>query len=243
MTLPDHHAGSRESPTPAGLLLVDKPTGPTSMDVCARVRWKLRQAGAPKRIKVGHGGTLDPMATGLLVVMVGKATKLCDSVMAGEKEYEATIDLSHRSTTDDAEGELTRVAMSAAPTREAVVAGLAQFVGQIMQVPPQFSALHVGGQRAYDLAREGKAVTLAARPVTVHGIDVLGYEFPSVRVRIACGKGTYIRSIARDLGSVLGTGGMLTALRRTQVGRWHVRDATAMDALAGMLTQADLIAI
>ena len=232
-----------ETPTPAGLLLVDKPTGPTSMDVCARVRWKLRQAGAPKRIKVGHGGTLDPMATGLLVVMVGKATKLCDTVMAGEKEYEATIDLSHRSTTDDAEGELTAVAVATPPSETMLRDALSRFVGTIMQVPPNFSALHVGGQRAYDLAREGKAVQLAARPVTVHAIELLDYAFPNVRVRIACGKGTYIRSIARDLGPALGTGGMLTALRRTQVGRWHVRDATGMDSLPERLMQGDLIAI
>jgi tRNA pseudouridine55 synthase len=232
-----------ETPTPAGLLLVDKPTGPTSMDVCARVRWKLRQAGAPKRIKVGHGGTLDPMATGLLVVMVGKATKLCDTVMAGEKEYEATIDLSHRSTTDDAEGELTAVAVATPPSEAMLRDALSRFVGTIMQVPPNFSALHVGGQRAYDLAREGKAVQLAARPVTVHAIELLDYAFPNVRVRIACGKGTYIRSIARDLGPALGTGGMLTALRRTQVGRWHVRDATGMDSLPERLTQGDLLPI
>lgn len=236
-------AAQGETPTPAGLLLVDKPTGPTSMDVCARVRWKLRHAGAPKRIKVGHGGTLDPMATGLLVVMIGKATKLCDSVMAGEKEYEATIDLSHRSTTDDAEGELTPITISTPPTEATLRTALATFVGTIMQVPPNFSALHIGGQRAYDLAREGKPVTLAARPVTVHAIDLLSYQFPAARVRIACGKGTYIRSIARDLGIALNTGGMLTALRRTQVGRWHVRDATPMDSLPASLTQADLIAI
>lgn len=230
-----------DAPTASGLLLVDKPTGPTSMDVCARVRWRLRQGGAPKRIKVGHGGTLDPMATGLLVLMVGKATKLCETVMAGEKEYEATIDISRRSTTDDAEGELTFVDVASPPTRAMVSLALTNFVGTIMQVPPNFSALHIGGERAYDLAREGKPVQLAARPVTVHAIDLLHYEWPLATVRIACGKGTYIRSIARDLGTALSTGGMLTALRRTQVGRWHVRDAALMDSLPAVMTQADLL--
>jgi tRNA pseudouridine55 synthase len=230
-----------EVPTPAGLMLIDKPTGPTSMDVCARVRWKLRQAGAPKRIKVGHGGTLDPMATGLLVIMVGKATKLCDKVMVGEKEYLATIDLVHRSTTDDAEGQITPIEVPTPPTEEALRDVLAKFVGVIMQVPPSFSALHVEGRRAYDLAREGKVVELAARPVTVHAITLEKFEWPLAHVRISCGKGTYIRSIARDVGSSLGVGGMLTALRRTRVGEWHVRDAAAMDALPRALTQQDLL--
>jgi tRNA pseudouridine55 synthase len=162
-------------------------------------------------------------------------------VMVGEKEYLATIDLSRRSTTDDAEGEITPIDVPTPPQERAMQDALAKFVGVIMQVPPSFSALHVGGRRAYDLAREGKVVELAARPVTVHTIALETYEWPFASVRIACGKGTYIRSIARDVGSSLGVGGMLTALRRTRVGEWHVRDATAMDALPPALTQQDLL--
>lgn len=226
--------------TPAGVLLVDKPTGPTSMAVCARVRWLLRQGGAPKRIKVGHAGTLDPMATGLLVVMVGSATRLCDTLMQGEKEYLATIDLAHRSTTDDAEGQLTIVPVAHAPTREAIVAALAGLTGTIQQTPPAFSAIKLAGARAYDLARAGKPTPLTPRPVTVHAIEVLEYAFPNLRVRVACGKGTYIRALARDLGTALATGGMLTALRRTRVGQFRIEDALPMSSLPQPLLASHL---
>lgn len=232
---------SPQLPTPRGVLLIDKPTGPTSMDVCARVRARLRRGGAPKRIRVGHAGTLDPMATGLLVVMVGGATKRCNEFMAGEKEYLATIDLSARSTTDDAEGEVTPVAVAAAPLREDVVGVLARFVGTISQVPPAFSAIKVGGERAYRLARDGQTPVLAARPVVVHAIDLLDYSWPNAQVRVRCGKGTYIRSLARDIGTALATGGMLTALRRTRVGPWSVDAAHPLGALAEVMTQADLM--
>jgi tRNA pseudouridine55 synthase len=211
------------------------------MDVCAIVRGKLRKGGAPKRIKVGHGGTLDPMATGLLVVMVGKATRLCDQVMVGEKEYEAVIDLAHNSTTDDAEGALTPVA-GPAPSEQAVRGTIRQFTGTIMQRPPQFSAMSVGGRRAYDLARAGQHVELAARPVEVHELSILHYKWPELAVRVRCGKGTYIRSLARDLGAALGVGGMLTALRRTRVGRFSLTEARTLESLPTPLTQADLLA-
>jgi tRNA pseudouridine55 synthase len=228
-------------PTPEGLLLIDKEAGHTSMDVCAIVRGCLRKGGAPKRIKVGHGGTLDPMATGLLVVMIGKATRLCEVLMAGEKEYEATVDLSQRSTTDDAEGELTAVPVQQPPGEDGVIAAIARLTGTIMQRPPQFSAMSVGGRRAYDLARAGKHVELAARPVVVRDFELRRYAWPLLEVRVVCGKGTYIRSLARDLGGLLGTGGMLTALRRTRVGRFSVDNAVTIGAVPTPLLQAGLI--
>jgi tRNA pseudouridine55 synthase len=232
--------------TPEGFLLIDKPQGPTSMHVCANVRARLRRAGAPKRIKVGHAGTLDPMATGLLVVMVGSYTKHCNALMASSKEYEALIDLSCRSDTDDAEGELEQLPTPAAPpTQSQIEAALVPMVGQVLQVPPLFSALHVGGHRAYDLAREGKGSLLPARPVHIASIRVLAYAFPHVSIHVACGKGVYIRSIARDLGAALSTpaaplGGMLRALRRTHASPFDVSAAQPLHALPEMLTQAHL---
>ncbi len=233
-------AGPAHGPiTPAGILVIDKDRGYTSMDVCAIVRGRLRRAGAPKRIKVGHAGTLDPMATGVLVVLVGRATRLSDSLMAGEKEYEAEIDLSATSTTDDAEGVVTPV--DAGPVaREDVQRAAGALVGTILQRPPRVSAVHVGGRRAYDLARRGAAFELAPRPVVVHAFDVLDYTWPRARVRVACGKGTYVRSLARDLGVALGAGGMLTALRRTRVGAYTIAMARRLDDLPDRLTGEDL---
>ncbi|HYE60394.1 MAG TPA: tRNA pseudouridine(55) synthase TruB [Phycisphaerales bacterium] len=238
------HSVTPELP-PAGILLVDKDTGYTSMDVCAIVRSRLRKAGphVPKRIKVGHAGTLDPLATGLLVVLVGKATKLCDRYMADTKVYEASIDLARTSTTDDAEGALTEVPLPAVlPTRSDIERiAREQFTGVIMQRPPSFSAISVGGQRSYDLARKGRAVELAARPVRVDAFEVLSFEWPLVQVRITCGKGTYIRSLARDLGAALNVGGMLTALRRTRSGEFDVARARTLAHLPPVITQADLL--
>lgn len=211
------------------------------MHVCANIRARLRKAGAPKRIKVGHAGTLDPMATGLLVVMVGKSTRLCNALMAHRKQYETTIDLLHTSTTDDAEGTMTPVLVVQPPTREQVQAILSRFTGEIDQVPPAFSAIHVGGQRAYHLAREGKAPVLAARKVVVYSIELLEYQWPTLTLRIDCGKGTYIRSLARDIGAALAVGGMLTGLRRTQSGDYSINQAKTLDTLPVAMTQAELL--
>ena len=233
---------SPEPPPLNGLLIIDKQPGFTSMDVCALLRTRLRRGGAPKRVKVGHAGTLDPMATGVLVVLIGRATRLCDTLMTHEKEYEATIDLAHRSDTDDAEGDITPAPMSEPlPTREAVLAALATFVGVIAQRPPAFSALKVGGKRAYALAREGAAPVLQPRPVTIHCLSLLEYAWPFARVHVRCGKGTYIRSLARDLGEALGAGGMLTALRRTRVGEFDLTRALTLNQVPDVLTQSDLL--
>lgn len=228
------------APTPAGVLVVDKDQGFTSMDVCAIVRTRFRRGGAPKRLKVGHAGTLDPMATGVLVVLVGKATRLSDRMMLGEKEYLAEVDLSRRSDTDDAEGRVEEVEVARVPDEGTVRQALAGFVGEIMQKPPAFSALKVGGRRSYDLARAGKAVELAARPVVIHECRLEAFAWPLAKVWVRCGKGTYIRSLARDLGTTLGCGGMLTALRRTRVGAWTEAMARRIDTLPDVMTQADL---
>ena len=229
--------------SPTGLLVIDKHVGPTSMQICAWIRSRLRRGEAPKRVKVGHGGTLDPLASGVLVIMVGKATSLCSVVMAGEKEYVADVDLSAFSTTDDAEGERTMVEIARVPAREDVEQAVRGFVGEIQQAPPAFSAININGQRAYDLARAGKVVELAARPVVVHEIRVMEFAFPRLVILVRCGKGTYIRSLARDLGKALGTGGMLTGLRRTRVGRWSIDQAVDVNGLPTSMGQADLLSL
>lgn len=223
------------APTITGILVIDKPTGRTSMDVCRAVRRRLIAGGAPKRIKVGHGGTLDPLATGVLVVLIGRATRLCDRIMAGEKRYTAEVDLSRTSTTDDEEGEATTIDVPHPPSRADIENSLRGFVGRIMQRPPAYSAMKVGGRRAYKLARAGGQVRLEPRPVEIHEIAVVDYQWPRLVLDIRCGKGTYIRSLARDLGEALGTGGMLGALRRTRVGPHRVEDATSLDDLPDAL--------
>lgn len=226
-----------EPPPISGVLCIDKPEGPTSMQVCARIRGKLKAGGAPKRIKVGHGGTLDPLATGVLVVLIGKATKLCDKVMVGAKGYEAAVDLSRRSATDDREGPIEAVEGSRDPGEAAVAEVCAGFVGTIQQRPPAFSAMHVDGKRAYQLARAGEEVKLEARPVRIDRCELMTYDWPVARLAIDCGKGTYIRSLARDLGAELASahgspmGGMLTELRRTHVGAFNLENAIRLDDL------------
>ncbi len=196
-----------------GLLVIDKPGGMTSRDVVNRVqRW------FPKGTKVGHTGTLDPLATGVLVVCIGAATRLADLIQGMGKAYRSRFRLGARSDTDDADGTVTPVSGAAPPTEEQLRAALGSFVGQIEQVPPAYSALKLGGERAHDLARRGKDVPLAARTVRVDAIRLLGYAWPFADMEIDCGKGTYIRSIARDLGEKLGCGGLVETLRRTRVG-------------------------
>ena len=235
-----------DAPSPTGLLIIDKPIGKTSMQVCANIRARLRKAGAPKRIKVGHAGTLDPLATGVLVVLVGKATRFQDRFMAGRKRYTARVDLSAVSRTDDREGPVTPINCEPVPRHE-IEAVLPRFVGTIVQRPPAYSAMKVGGRRAYDLARksetEADLPVLEPRPITIDSIDIVGYDWPVLTLDIACAKGTYIRSLARDLGESLHTGGMLDALVRTRVGRYTIDRASALDDLPGELTQQDLLDI
>jgi tRNA pseudouridine55 synthase len=208
-----------------GLLVIDKPGGMTSRDVVNRV-----QTWFPRKTKIGHTGTLDPLATGVLVVCVGAATRLADFVQAMGKTYASRFRLGATSTTDDADGEITPTGAAVAPTREQIDAALAGFVGTVEQVPPVFSALKLDGRRAHDLARRGQDVPLAARPVRIDAIRVRGYEWPFADVEIDCGKGTYIRSIARDLGVKFGCGGLVETLRRTRVGPFAAEQGTGLDA-------------
>lgn len=225
---PDQPAQRQDTPI-EGLLVIDKPIGMSSMRVCSVVRGRLRAGGAPKRIKVGHGGTLDPLATGVLVVLIGRATKRSDQVMAGVKGYRTTIDLSCVSSTDDLEGERTEIIPATIPSREAIEAACARWTGEVMQTPPIYSAIKVGGRRAYAMARKGQEVKLAPRPVRIDAIEIIAYAWPVLGLDITCGKGTYIRSLGRDIGAVVGAGGMLTALRRTRVGPFTIDEAIGLD--------------
>lgn len=215
-----------------GILLIDKPGGLTSHDVVARVR---RAAGTRK---VGHAGTLDPMATGLLVLGLGSATRLLHYIVGLDKEYTATIRLGSATTTDDAEGEVTEIASPAAVeavSDDAIASGIRALTGEIEQVPSTVSAIKVNGKRAYALAREGEEVTLSSRRVTVSAFEVLDMrrdvDHIDLDVRVECTTGTYIRALARDLGAGLGVGGHLTVLRRTRIGAFDVKDASALDEL------------
>jgi len=216
-----------------GFLNVKKPAGMSSFDVIRRL-WR----SLPGRIKAGHAGTLDPFAEGVLVVCVGPATRLADRVQAQPKQYRARIILGATSTTDDPEGEIAASAHAVAPPAGTVAEAVAAFVGRIRQVPPAYSAVHVGRQRAYHLARAGKKVELAAREVVVHAIELLGYDWPSLDLEVTCGSGTYIRSLARDIGERLGVGGYCVALTRTAVGAFRLADAVDLDAVD---PQRDLI--
>lgn len=225
-----------------GILVVDKPLGWSSMDVVRRVRRAARAGGAAKA-KVGHAGTLDPLATGVVVCCLGKATRQVERIMGMTKVYEAEVDLSAFTTTDDREGERQEVNVATPPTEAQVREVINRFVGEVEQVPPAYSAIHVGGQRAYKLARRGENVELPARTVRIDAIDVLGYAWPILTIRVTCGRGTYIRSLARDLGKALGTGGHLASLRRTAVGSYDLSKAAGASRLEQPITQADLLSV
>jgi tRNA pseudouridine55 synthase len=208
----------------SGVLVVDKPKGLTSFDVVARVR----RAFSERR--VGHAGTLDPMATGILPLCLGEATKLVPFLQDGEKEYRTELLLGVTTDTQDAEGTVTAT-RPVAVTRGQLDAALPAFVGRILQTPPMHSALRVGGKRLYELARQGLEVEREARPVDVHEVRVVAFEPPRVELHIRCGKGTYIRALGADLGEALGCGAHLTSLRRTRVGRFDLSCAVTVEAL------------
>jgi tRNA pseudouridine55 synthase len=230
--MPTEGAPARRPTAADGVLVVDKPAAWTSHDVVAR----LRRLAATR--KVGHAGTLDPMATGVLVVGIGRATRLLTYLSGADKAYDATIRLGVTTLTDDAEGEVLATADASAVTREAVEAGVRALTGDILQVPATVSAIKVAGERAYARVRAGEAVELAARPVTVSRFDVLAVRPGSaaaeldVDVSVVCSSGTYVRALARDLGAALGVGGHLTALRRTRVGGFGLDVASTLDELA-----------
>jgi tRNA pseudouridine55 synthase len=215
---------------PSGLVIVDKPGGLTSHDVVARIR---RLAGTRR---VGHAGTLDPMATGVLVVGVEKATRLLGYLTLTEKQYDATIRLGQSTSTDDAEGEITATASAKDVSAETLAQAVKDLTGEIQQVPPAVSAIKVDGQRAYKLTRAGAAPELKPRPVTVYEFTVTATrpvgDVLDLDATVRCSSGTYIRALARDLGAALGTGGHLTALRRTRVGGYGLAAARTLDQLA-----------
>ena len=216
-----------------GLVIVDKPAGWTSHDVVGRMR-RLAQTR-----RVGHAGTLDPMATGVLVLGVNRATRLLHHLVLTDKEYTATIRLGQATVTDDAEGDIVSSSSAAAVDEAAVRAAAAALTGEIEQVPSAVSAIKVDGRRAYKLVREGAAVELAARPVTVSRFEVTACRRPSAElldadVQVECSSGTYVRALARDVGAALGVGGHLTALRRTRVGPFTIEQARSLEALAGL---------
>jgi tRNA pseudouridine55 synthase len=208
-----------------GFLNVNKPSGMTSRDVVNRV---CRIVGTKR---VGHAGTLDPLATGVLVVAIGKATRLVEYVQNQAKTYRAGFLLGQSSDTDDTEGTVTIREVVEPPSLLEIENALVKYLGTIMQLPPKFSAVKVQGQRAYDLARKGAEVEIKPRPVEVHSIAVTEYSFPRLSLDIHCGSGTYIRSIARDLGEDLGVGGLMESLERTAVGVFELKNAVTLETL------------
>ncbi|MET9502226.1 tRNA pseudouridine(55) synthase TruB [Streptomyces sp. NPDC006622] len=230
---------NRKQTPPDGLVIVDKPSGFTSHDVVAKMR------GIAKTRRVGHAGTLDPMATGVLVLGIEKATKLLGHLALTEKEYLGTIRLGQNTLTDDAEGEITSATDASGIARDAIDAGIAKLTGRIMQVPSKVSAIKIDGVRSYKRARDGEDFEIPARPVTISSFTVYdvrdalagdGTPVLDLIVSVVCSSGTYIRALARDLGADLGVGGHLTVLRRTRVGPYKLDSARTLDQLQEELT-------
>ncbi len=213
-----------------GLIVLDKPAGISSARAVAAVKRLL-----PRGTRIGHAGTLDPFATGLLILLVGPATRRCEQIMSWRKTYQATVKLGATTVTDDPDSPEQPFEAAGGvdvPSRESIEQALRGFIGAIEQRPPVYSAIKIGGRRASDRAREGAQLQLKPRIVQVYGIEFLSYEWPAVRLRIECGRGTYVRSIARDLGERLGVGGYVTALRRTRIGEFGVERACTLDQLS-----------
>ena len=228
-----------------GILLVDKPKTWTSFDVVNYVRKIVatEEGKKPKNCKVGHTGTLDPLATGLLVLLVGKEyTRRATELTKVDKTYEVTMTLGQTSTTGDDEGKKTAVS-DTVPTKEAVLGALAHFTGDIMQVPPAFSAMKINGKRAYELAREGKPVELEARPATIYSADLTSYDYPIVTFTSRVSSGTYIRSLVEDIGEHLSTGAYMSDLRRTTVGKFTIDSALEIESLNAEVLQKNLMEI
>jgi tRNA pseudouridine55 synthase len=214
-----------------GILLVDKPTGLSSFDVIRKLRQLMRSdSSAAQLLKFGHAGTLDPMATGLLIVLVGTACKQADRFLKLDKAYLAEVTLGSSSSTDDAEGELL-AGSGVRPKQAAIEQALADFTGEQEQIPPQHSAIKVAGKRAYELARKGHSVQLKSRTVTIHTARLKRYKYPKLELEVSVSSGTYIRALARDLGKALGTDAYLSALRRTRVGPYVAKDSVQLEQL------------
>ena len=216
-----------------GIVNVYKEKGFTSFDVVAKMR------GIFKQKKIGHTGTLDPDAEGVLPVCLGRATKVCDLLTDKDKEYETVLLLGVVTDTQDLTGEVLERKEVNASEKE-VKSAILSFVGEYMQVPPMYSALKVNGQKLCDLARKGVTVERKARPVTIHGIEILSVDLPEVRMRVHCSKGTYIRALARDIGEALGSGAYLTALCRTRLGDVRIEDCVTLDDFPAWLEEQEI---
>ena len=219
------------------VLLINKPLTWTSFDVINRFRYFLRKQLGIQKIKVGHAGTLDPLADGLLIVCTGRFTKRIDEFQGQEKEYTGTFQLGATTPSFDLEHEIDHEFETTHITEAMILEAALQFTGDIMQVPPQFSAIKIGGKRAYKFARKEKEVKLDARPVNIREFEITRIAMPDVDFRISCSTGTYIRSLARDFGEALNSGAHLTALRRTRIGDFKLADAHELDALMAELTR------
>lgn len=221
-------------------IYVDKPIGWSSFDVVKRVRGILLRRLGKKKFKVGHAGTLDPLATGVMILCTGRATKRIDELQAGIKEYVATVALGATTPSFDLETEIDAIYPVEHITRELVEKTLESFIGEIKQVPPSFSACKIDGQRAYKRARRGEEVELKPKSLVIDDIELLEFSPTAITLRIVCSKGTYIRALARDIGVALGSGGHLTALRRTRVGNVLISDCLSVDDAVSMLRDVEI---
>jgi tRNA pseudouridine55 synthase len=224
------------------ILTFDKAYGITSFGLVAKVRWLITQKMRGRKIKVGHAGTLDPLATGVMVICTGRATKDIERLQTGVKEYEATLQLGATTPSFDLEHEVDATYPTAHITLEEIERVLQTFVGEIMQVPPAFSACKVQGKRAYDLARKGEDVELRAKPLRIDEISLIAHDLEKMQItiRVVCSKGTYIRALARDIGEALQSGAHLTALRRTRVGEYTIQDCLTLEQFEFWLQQIEV---
>lgn len=206
-----------------GVLLIDKPAGMTSFGVVARIRRVLSEEQS-KKVKVGHTGTLDPFSTGLMILVIGRECKNAGKYSKLDKTYEVTIRLGQTSTTGDPEGEITEVS-DVKPSQATIESTLKKFIGDITQKPPIYSAIKIGGQRAYKLARSGKEIDMPTRQVNIYSLEIVNYSYPVIKIKTRVGSGTYIRSLAEDIGRSLGVGAYCTQLRRTKIDKWKADDA------------------
>ena len=229
------------NPLEGEILYIDKPLHWSSFDAVKRVRGIMARRLKIKKMKVGHAGTLDPLATGVMIVCTGRATKRIDELQAHTKEYVATIALGATTPSYDLETEIDATYPTEHITREMVEETLKKFTGRIEQVPPAFSACKIDGKRAYKMARKGKEVELKAKILVIDEIELLEYSQQSIVVRVVCSKGSYIRALARDIGAALNSGGHLTALRRTRVGDVKVEDCLTVDQAVEMLNNIDIV--
>ena len=228
-------------PLKGEIIYIDKPLHWTSFDAVKRIRGTLTRRLKVKKLKVGHAGTLDPLATGVMIICTGKATKRIDELQAGVKEYIATIALGATTPSFDLETEIDATYPTDHITKELVEETLTHFTGEIEQVPPAFSACKVDGKRAYKMARKGQEVELKAKLLVIDEIELLEYSPTSIVVRVVCSKGTYIRALARDIGQALNSGGHLTALRRTRVGNISIDQCMAVEQAIDMLQNAEVV--